>query len=66
MVNCIFEYSAQSFEGTAKALPKAKSVPNYEYFKSPEIIQEFENVKNWLLENCNKVRKKLNLLRDIH
>lgn len=35
--------------------PKTDGGPNIEFFRSPEILQEFDKVRKWLQKNCKKV-----------
>lgn len=35
--------------------PKKDGGPNVEFFQSPEIMQGFEQVRQWLQKNCKKV-----------
>lgn len=35
--------------------PKIDGVRNMEFFRSPEILQELEKVREWLQKNCNEV-----------
>lgn len=40
----------------AALTPKKDGSPNVEYFQSPEVMQGFEQVRQWLQKNCKKVR----------
>lgn len=35
--------------------PKKDGGPNAEFFQSPEMMQGFEQVRQWLQKNCKKV-----------
>lgn len=35
--------------------PKKDGGPNVEFFQSPEIMQGFEQVRQWLQKNCKRV-----------
>lgn len=39
---------------------KIDGKPKIEYFESPETMKGFENVKQWLQENCKEVNIKIN------
>lgn len=39
----------------AALTPKKDGSPNVEYFQSPEVMQGFEQVRQWLQKNCKKV-----------
>lgn len=36
--------------------PKKDGSPNADFFQSPESMQGFEQVRQWLQKNCKKVR----------
>ena len=35
--------------------PKKDGGPNLKFFDSPEVLSQFDGVKNWLLKNAKKV-----------
>ena len=39
----------------ATLAPKKDGGPNLKFFDSPEILSQFDGVKNWLLKNAKKV-----------
>lgn len=39
----------------AALTPKKDGSPNAEFFQSPEVMQGFEQVRQWLQKNCKKV-----------
>jgi len=36
--------------------PKKDGSPNIDFFQSPETLQGFESIRQWLQKNCKKVR----------